>query len=448
MIAERHYDEDALVTMLDARALESDAHLATCGECAERLEDFRLVTECLRDAATWDQREVASAPNANTIATLRALADTMAAEDAAARGHLTELLAGPREMWMAKLSAHPEWRTAGMVRALIAATDRALDTMPADAVEITLLATDIAADLQPGTVSADAISRLRGAAWRERAYALYYTGAVAAADSACSEAEFYFDRLTLSEYEMGRLNVVRALISRSLENYRASIQFANEASSTFRAFGDGGRAASAQLAGIHAHFGSGNYQEALNKLVAVESTLQNSSDTQTHARVLGNLGFCCWKLGRIDEALRYHEAAAALFDDLGIHTESVRTRWNVAEILAGEGRVSEALSRLDAVQTEFQRLGMISAATLAGLDAAEILLANGDYQKVEEICAAAMKQFVSEGLEHTERALTALAFVKEAAASRVATPTVVRHVRQYLERLPDEPNLLFAPPPV
>src|SRR5688572_29012843 len=116
VMIERHYDEDALVTMLDARVIDSDPHLAACGECAERLEDFRMVTAALRDAATWDQREVTTAPNPNTIATLRAFADTMAAEDAAAEGYLAELLAGPRETWMANLTAHPEWRTAGVVR--------------------------------------------------------------------------------------------------------------------------------------------------------------------------------------------------------------------------------------------------------------------------------------------------------------------------------------------
>jgi tetratricopeptide (TPR) repeat protein len=444
---ERHYDDEALVTMLDSGAHASDPHVSACGECADKLDGFRLVVDALHDPATWDQREFDAAPNPHTIATLRAFAGNMAAEDAAAEAYVADLLAGPRSSWMARLAAHPEYRTAGTVRKLIAATDRALDTMPADAVEITALATDIAEHLDPAAHRPDTLARLRGGAWRERAYALFYTAQIAQAERALLIAASHLEECSLPEYEQARLSIVRALIARTVESYGQARMAARSAAATFTSFADVRRAASAQLAEAHSCYGSGDYRAAFEILSRVERQLRTSSHAETHALALGNLAFCCWKLNRIDDALNYHEAAATLLDGLGIRTESVRTRWNIASILASEGRVDEALSRLNGVVAEFRQLGMSGLATFAQLDVAELLLARGQYEDVEEICKTAMHEFASAGLEHTQRALTALALMKEAAASRTATPVLVRRVREYLHRLPAEPNLLFLPLP-
>jgi hypothetical protein len=109
----------------------------------------------------WDSAEVRLDPVPATIANLRAFADRMAYEDAAADAILPELLAGQREEWMPRLMAHPEWRTAGVVRRLVGAIDRALATMPPDAVGITTLATEVADHLQPTACSLDTVHRLQ-----------------------------------------------------------------------------------------------------------------------------------------------------------------------------------------------------------------------------------------------------------------------------------------------
>jgi tetratricopeptide (TPR) repeat protein len=163
--------------------------------------------------------------------------------------------------------------------------------------------------------------------------------------------------------------------------------------------------------------------------------------------VLGNLGYCFWKMGRVDDALRHHEAAAALLDDLGVHTESVRVRWNVASILASAGRIDEARARFQVLKTTFEDLGMTSEAALVSLDIAELLIAREEFAGAEAICRAAMISFENAGMSYTARALTALAFMREAAAHRTATPALVKHVREYIRRLPQDGELLFAPPP-
>ena len=445
-MVERHYDEDVLVTMLDARIIESDPHLAVCGECSERLEDFRMVTEALRDTATWDLREdPAPNPNPNTIATLRAFADTMAAEDAAAATYLTELLAGPRETWIGNLHAHPEWRTAGVVRALVAATDRALDTMPADAVEITALAVEIADHL--GADGTDRLMRLRGTAWRARAYALYYTGAFAAAAAAVQHSADHYRQCTSVEYEVARLNIVRSLVDGALELSSSAAFFAKQSADAFRAFGDVRRTASAGLAHVHLLFTRADFHEAMKVLRSMEVRVHAAGDAVTHAQILGNLGFCAWKLGNLEDALTYHEAAAALLTELGNTTEAVRERWNVASVLATAGNLDEAFKRLERVRSDFENLGVVNGVAQVSLEMAELLLTRRDFARVEELCHSVMSAFKAAGMAHTTLAMTALAYMGEAVRNRKATPALARHVREYIRQLPQSGQQLFVPPP-
>jgi hypothetical protein len=136
-----------------------------------------------------------------------------------------------------------------------------------------------------------------------------------------------------------------------------------------------------------------------------------------------------------------------LLDHLNIRTEALRAKWSIASILASQGRLDEARERLSCVGSEFERLGMTNVAALVNLEIAELLLACGAYNQVEALCHKAMQSFEAAGLAHTARAQTALAYMREAARERTVTPVLVRHVREYLRRLPHEENLLFLPPP-
>src|SRR5215210_117323 len=130
MMVERHYDDETLLAFLEKERLGSDSHLTDCLACSEKLDTFRTVTDVLHEHDVWDRATVRQDPVPETITSLRAFADRMASEDTAADAILPELLAGPREEWMPRLMAHPEWRTAGVVRRLAVAMIREVMTMP------------------------------------------------------------------------------------------------------------------------------------------------------------------------------------------------------------------------------------------------------------------------------------------------------------------------------
>lgn len=446
-MVERHYDDEALLTLMDADRARSDAHLPSCPACSEKLHTFRTITDVLHQHDVWDTAQVGLDPVPATITNLRAFANRMAFEDAAAGAILPELMAGSREEWMPRLMAHPEWRTAGVVRRLVAETTRVVMTMPPDALEMAALSTEIADHLDPASSRSDTIARLRGAAWRDRAYALFYVGRFSDSLDAAARAEASLGSCVVNEYDRARVAVVRALALRAREDVagaRSAVRFSAE---TFTRFDDSTRLASARLAETHLLFTRGEYEAAKEILEDLEVRLRRTDDVDTHARVLGNLGYCYGKLGRLDDALRYNDAAAQLFETIGIHTESARLRWSVATILAGSGRVDEAQSRLARLKVDFDRLGMASEAALVSLDVAELLLARQEFEAVEGICREAMQSFQAAGIAYTARALTALSYIHEAAQLRTATPVLVKHVREYIRRLPQDGELLFAPPP-
>ncbi|HLE57167.1 MAG TPA: hypothetical protein VJB15_08800, partial [Rhodothermia bacterium] len=165
MMIERHYDDEALIALMESDRLRSDAHLPACQSCSEKLESYQLIADALHDGETWDTRDARDQAVPSTIANLRAFADRMTADDTQAEIYLQDLLAGPREQWMPRLREHPEWRTAGVVRKLVAATPRTLWTTPPDALELGALATEIADHLEPNVYSSNVVSRLRGNAW-------------------------------------------------------------------------------------------------------------------------------------------------------------------------------------------------------------------------------------------------------------------------------------------
>lgn len=449
MSAGRHYDDETLLVLLessDAETISRDPHLAACSACLEVADSLRLIADSLGEADVWDPRELDETARPDTIATLRAFADEMSREDAQAAIWLKDLLDGPRESWMSKLSGHPEYRTAGMVRQLIAATDRALDTMPPDAVAMTALATDVADGIPPASYVTDTVAKLRGAAWRLHAYALFYVGSYAEAEAAIRASESHFSGCVVNEYDLGRDDIVHALIHRALDRDAEAIAVAGRAVSRLGDTGDVQRYVSAVMVQAQAQMKSLDHAGALTVLKHTCEKFADRISAQEHALLLGNMGICQRAVRDFDAAIESYRTAAMLFEDLDIPTDATRIRANIAVVLREAGRISEAAKETYEVRAAFKRLGMASDVAISGLVLAEIALERSDYSEVESLCRESMQYYEAAGLPFGPRAMTALAYVTEAARQRRLTPEAVRHVERYLRRLPSQPTLLFARP--
>ena len=88
---------------------------------------------------------------------------------------------------------------------------------------------------------------------------------------------------------------------------------------------------------------------------------------------------------------------------------------------------------------------MVTDAALAGLDVADGLLGLKRTHEIIEFAAHLFRVFTDAGM--LTGALTAIAYIKEAAAAGTLTPTDLDAVRRFLRRAERQPDLLFLPPP-
>jgi len=443
----QHYDEDALVALLDTPGGEADVHLVECGDCRRSFEEYRAVTSCLGEDAVWDLRVLKEDPVPSTIQNLRAFADRMHAEDAAALPLVAELLAGPRDQWMPRLMSDPKYRTAGVVRKLMEASDKAIDVMPPDALEISALATEIADHLDPAAYPSDTVMKLRGNAWRDRGFCLYQNSRFADALEAITNAELVSVQLTVSDFEAARVRIAKSLLFRTFENFLDSAHGAQLSGAIFARFGQTTRRVGAAIAEAQALWKRGQISLAIDCLLPYAAMSQDLDD-DTAARIFANLVVFYRDAGDADQALHYAQLAEQTkIGDVNDAATPLRIQWSVGVLFGRSGKIREAEKRLLPLIASFERLGMTSEAVQVGLELAEFYLAEGRTSDVAMLCRRAIDFYVCAGLPSTERAMTALAFLNECLCANRLTAASVRHVREYLVRLPTEPALLFMPPP-
>ena len=449
MIVERHYDDETLIGLVAGRSADaiSDPHLAVCGSCCETLASYRAIAEVLGEDAVWDLRDLRDEAVPETISSLRVLSASFAAEDEAATAAVAKLTARPAASWYDAVSRTFELQTPSIVKALVAASERAIDQVPGEALAIAALATHIARLIPEDAYPGDTVVRMRGTALRQYGYAAFYVGDYRKADEAIEDARAAFETCTVSDYDLARLSVVRGLVLSAQDRHEQARVETRRAAEVFSAFGDRRRYAAARSAEAVSLMNELRYREALPILESVERQSAGDLDSDARARVVSNIAVCLSELGRVTEALDNFQIAAAIYEETQNAPESTRVRYNVAALLALRGRTLDAKIRFRAVRHDFERLGMLHAVVWVDLDMIELLLAENSYREAESLCASALEQFQQLGLSSTIQGMMALTYLREATAQRRATPQTARHVRKYIERLPKEPNLLFAPPP-
>lgn len=438
MIASGHYDEEGLLALLDVDG--EDEHIRLCATCSESLHSFREIAGALGDADVWSET-VWSEPSRESINGLRAAARAMQSGKRTARPRVSELLGQPSNRWLTMLDSEPGLANAGTVRLLLDAVTAAIDERPARASEISRFAVEAAARVEGDS---DSVRRLRGAAWREHAYTLFYTGRFADAAVAVERADQEFAACAVDEYDRARTGIVRALVDRAME--RDAIDVARTSAEVFGRFGDVSRYASARIAEVQQLFTRRDYAAAIEVLERLQPMLAGTSDLDTEMRLYVNLGYAYRLSGDVDRAMDAYQIAAGIVRAIGNAPEALRIEWNLASALAETGRIADARGRLETLAGSFASLGMISESALVKLDLSEILLASEEYDAVERLCREAIESIRTSGIPYAARAMTALAYMQEATRQRRVTPLLVKHVRDYLRRLPEHEQLLFAPP--
>jgi hypothetical protein len=155
----------------------------------------------------------------------------------------------------------------------------------------------------------------------------------------------------------------------------------------------------------------------------------SSSATSTHRfKIERGLGAAEVELGLYDDAARDLTEASRLCEEQSEHTEAVRARWLLARIPLRSGRHAEAAEALRQPLAESRQRGMLGMESGIALDLAEAYALMTRPADVARICASLVETFVSRG--QLTSAMTAFAFLRDAASVGETSPEQIQHVRR------------------
>ena len=439
-----HYDDESLFQYAEGTspiATEIESHVATCDLCSGEIGAHRELAGALRSDEVWNDPPP-PAPR-HFVVDVVEFAQRAKAEDAQARAICDEVLSGPSSWWPQRLRQAEGAESAGMVRELLERMRQLLSSSPANALQVTAMAIDLANALPVTGYPCDYVVKLRAQAYRDHAHVLSFMGRYLEALEVADRSRRLFDQVPLPEYDLARLAQVRALILRCIDRVDEALALAREAAETFLRFGDLSRFANARVIEGAILFEKADYSGALAVWLSVDD--HPALDLTTRIGMIHNLAICYRELGQLDEAAQRLALCVREYETLAIPVERTRSRRSLGQTLVHARRFEDAIPVLRRSWREFEELDLIADAGLAALELAEALLLAGQSTEVPAICRDIVARFTRAGM--TSRAITALSFLREAVALGQANPSLIRHVHDFLQKLPAERPRLYAPPP-
>ena len=386
------------------------------------------VIEALRDPFVWQPQRNTTAPKPERIAALATFKKRLEDEDAAASELLDSALKGPSAWWGNSLRKSGT-RTAGVVRQLLARMRAVSPRVPADALVGVTLALEIADSLAVTDYPSDFVITLRAQALRDQAWGFSVMGRLREATAAADRAERLLLQTPIPDYELARLNLVRAAFYRFTDRIDEAIALSRKSAEVFERFGDRRMVVMARNYEGGMLFGRNEYAPALAAYRSIENDPAIPDDA-TRIAIGFNIGLCHRELGHIDEAIQALTTATAEYDMLGMDANLARCRWSLATTISSAGRHSEAIPLFRTAWKELESLEMESEAALSALELVENLIVVGRTDEVPAICRTLIDRFTRAGMGGS--AMTALAFLRETVATGHATPALVRHVHDFL----------------
>lgn len=421
------------------RQAEIQRHIAGCTECDAHFDFYTAFDEDLRDPAVWQPSDGA------VPMIMRAYRLRCEAEDAEADRLLKPYLANPTMAAFADIRKLREFRTGGVVRRLNAQANAMAANRPLAALAFADLAQSIA-DLLPDRIyPREIVHELRGTAWKERANALLRIGKIAEALQSLQQAERSYRRLQSPSLGLASVDLVRAAAYYQQGELATAETHAERAHQAFAYLGQPVRGitalhlrASIKLEALQSEAAGKLYQQVIEYG-------EEMNDAQWIAKGSYGRGNSELDRGNLAEASMLFTKAFVILRETGPVADRISTEWGLARVVLHGGKPSEAILRLRDVNAAFEKLGMVTDAALVNLDIADALLVLGHGDQIAKIAEHSYRVLKRAGV--VTGALSALAYMKEAAAQGRLTPEVIQGVRQFLHRVERDPELVFVPPP-
>jgi tetratricopeptide (TPR) repeat protein len=422
------------------RRAELLQHLAGCAACRAKHDHFGAGDDDVADADTWE-----AATGSATLESLLAYAGKVAEEDLAAAPLLKEFFASPEKAAYKNLLLQSRYLHGGMVRGFMAHSYDLCANEPLDALTFAEAAVTIANALPDDIYPARRVYELRGAAWKEVANAQMFLGRLPAALESLVHAERAFKKIASPGSGLSSVALIRAGVFYQQQRLDEAARIAEIAEQGFAHLGDDDRKMAALYLRASIKYEAFELQAAAELFRQLRAYGEAANRPMWIGRALYALGDCEAARRNLGEASLLYQKALAILRASGPAVDRVRTEWGIARVLLYAGKASDAVYRLRDVLAEFESRGMVTDAALAGLDIADGLLALGHMRRIVKLAARLFRTFKDAGM--LTGALTAIAYLKEAAAAGTLTSAEVDTVRKFIRRAERQPDLLFIPPP-
>ncbi len=439
---EDHLAEYALLPDGPRKDPETAAHLAECAECTVRLNGIRAFLDALASPASWEMAGVLDAGHGSDD-DLFTFAAQSQQEYVDAAEAFAPLLRNPVAFVRERVDRKKEYRTLGAVRVLAEAANAACEREPIHARNLADSAVTIADALSADDYPLDSIRALRGLAWKERANALRYLAeydlALEALDHAAEELAHFGSRT----FESANLSYIRSVILTYTDRLGDAAEQAALSAAIFTEYGDTDRAMRARSVHAGVLYYRRDYPGAVAIFEELLAYAEGKGDRVETARQAYNAGACWIELGEGARAEAFLVRAREVYSALRLRTEIARSDWKLAVTPRLAGDLKQSVARLRAAKAACDQLGMADEAANASLDLMESLLLVGQTSEIANLCSEVMRYYKRAGKVH--QALTAAAFLKEAAIAGTIRTDTVKHVRRFVEQLDRWPDLVFVP---
>src|SRR5258706_461214 len=421
----------------------AEAHVADCTSCRGLFDVHERFDETLRASEPWLVADPSADPHRQS---LRAMALQTQREDDEADLLLAPLLAEPDQAAWSELVKDPRYRTGGVVRRLCEAAHQVCAVLPAQALTVSGAAIAIAIALPDDLYPARAVFALRGLAWKEQTNALRSLDRFREALKALESTEACFTELVAPDFDLGIVWYNRGFVLAERDDFHEAEDAANTALALLRHFGQDSRLRFVYCVADHVLLQRGDFARAIKAFERILSSPPTGNDAFWVGIVKANLGWCHLDAGDpLTAAPLFREGRAGLLK-LAVAGAVTRCDWGLALVTRDLGHHREALAQLLAVSAAFEKQQVVVDSAAAMVEAFEIMLALGQADDIERLATGLVETLTEAG--RIESALTALAYIKEAAARKSITPEILRAARTFLRRVEHHRGLIFVPPPV
>jgi tetratricopeptide (TPR) repeat protein len=425
------------------RRRELEEQVAACAECQESYDFFRVTEDDLLGIADTDAWEPSF--ETSTYESLMTYGARVAEEDRDAEVLLKEFIENPISAAWTALATKKVFRTGGVVRKLNAAAHAVCENDPLAALTFADAAISVAEALPEDLYPANAVYRLRGTAWKERANAQMRLGDFPQAHESLDRAERAYRKTPYNGLGLSIVALVRAGVMYEQDRFDEATAMAQQAELGFAHAGDEKRRMDAVFLRASIMFGAGSSRAAVplfRQVIEYGEHLQNPRWIARGSYAIGN---CEIDNGNLADASLHFHKALVIFREMGPDGERIATEWGLARVLLHSGRPKEAIHRLREVASQFEARGMVTYAALAGLDMSEAFLSVDNPHQIADLAQHLFRVFERAGM--LTGALSAIAYLKEAASTGVLTSAVLNDLRSFLRRAERQPELQFVPPP-